>query len=241
MRAGRVFVSVDDAGLDGAVDEAVAILAREEAIDGISVLASAEGAARAVATALEMGLEVSAHLDCLHLPFLSGVPKPGAAALFAAPSLWASRIESEWRMQIERLERLGATLSGLDSHRHVHHLPSLLDVSLRLAGEHGIGLVRAAILPDRHMRFPAGLVLDLLGRRLARKAASLGIRTRASMAGFGASGRVTRSYLERLRLPPGECELVMHPAVRPVWSEGQPSEFDLMRTDWFRGWTRTGA
>ncbi|NLP04932.1 ChbG/HpnK family deacetylase [Candidatus Fermentibacteria bacterium] len=241
MREAGVFVSVDDAGLDCAIDEAVAILAREGAIDGISVLASAPGAAGAVATAAETGLAVSAHLDCLQLPFLSGGPRPRAAGLFAASSRWVSGIEREWRMQIERLERLGASLSGLDSHRHVHHLPALQGLSLRLAAEHGIGLVRAAILPDRHLRFPAGLVLDMLGRRLARKAESLGIRTRASMAGFGASGRVTRRYLERLKIPPGECELVMHPAVRPVWSDGQPSELALMRTDWFRKWTSAGA
>lgn len=231
---------MDDAGLSDSVDEAVSILARLGVINGISVMAFAPGASRAVATALDNGLSVSAHLDCPAGRCRSMAIRPGPVWLPGASSGIAASIEKEWRTQIGRLEELGAAPAELNSHGHVHHLPALQDVVLRLAAEHGTGMIRAAILPDRFRRFPFGLVLDLLGRRLARRAAVLGIATRASMAGFGASGRVTRRYLERLRLPPAESELVMHPAVRPVWSAGQPAELDLMRSEWFRRWTSRG-
>jgi len=59
------------------------------------------------------------------------------------------------------------------------------------------------------------------------------------MLGFSRSGRLTAGYLARWgsRIPPGrETELVAHPALVPVWSEGQPAELSLLLSDGFADW-----
>jgi hypothetical protein len=65
------------------------------------------------------------------------------------------------------------------------------------------------------------------------------------MFGFGRAGRVDRRYLEsveerlgRADLPKGtEAELVVHPALEPVWSRGQPKELELLTSDWYGEWS----
>jgi predicted glycoside hydrolase/deacetylase ChbG (UPF0249 family) len=233
-----VFVNIDDAGSSSEVNEALLRCARAGAADGASILATGSEAADACSICMEYGIAVSAHLNCVEPPFLTGgtFPRPAFLALRARRLL--GRLEAEWRAQIEKLLSLGALVTGLDSHRHIHHLPGIAEMTIALAAEYRAGVVRAAVLPDRFSR-PSGPILDSLGRRTAALAAAAGIRTRVAMAGFGASGRVTREYLERLGLPDGECELVMHPATRPLWSAGQPAELELMLSEWFGTWKRS--
>lgn len=232
----RIFVTADDAGMCRDVDEAVSVLARARRIDCMSIMAAGPGAAAAVSLSHEHGIAVSVHLNCVEPPFLTDSALPGMAGLCLRTARWLPAVEAEWRSQIEMLLSMGALVTGLDSHRHVHHLPGLDDLVLRLASEYGAGVVRVAVLPDRLGRL-SGVLLDHLARRLKRKAGAAGIRTREAMAGFAVSGRVTSRYLEGLDLPDGEVELVMHPAVRPVWSEGQPAELELLMSDWFGRWS----
>jgi hypothetical protein len=235
-----LFVSIDDAGSTREVDEAITKCSRVGVVDGVSILATGAEPGAACAIAMEHGLAISAHLNCVEPPFLTVDGFPHPVLLASRSRTWLARLEAEWRAQIEKLLSFGALVTGLDSHRHLHHLPGVAEMTLRLALEYGAGVVRAAILPDRMSR-PSGMILDALGRRIARLASAVGIRTRPCMAGFSAGGHVTREYLSRLRLPPGECELVMHPATRPVWSSGQPGELDLMLSDWFGEWKRLRA
>ncbi|MGM0627376.1 MAG: hypothetical protein ACQETZ_04370, partial [Candidatus Fermentibacterota bacterium] len=90
------------------------------------------------------------------------------------------------------------------------------------------------------------LYLRRLGRRLAEGARARGLAATSLMLGFGRSGRVGKRYLqraERLLDSAGlsgddEVELVMHPALRPVWSGGQPEELSLLTSDWYGQWSR---
>ena len=54
---------------------------------------------------------------------------------------------------------------------------------------------------------------------------------------------MTRRYIEKYLpvLPPGECELVMHPSTEPVWSRWQTEELDLMLSEWFERCIRGNA
>jgi len=233
----RIFLEIDDAGSDRAGLSAISrILAAGPAVDGVSILAAGPFAAEACELAACSGLSVSVHLNCAEPPFLSCREFPRASSIALAPSRYLPAIEREWRLQIERLTALGAKPSGIDSHRHLHHLPGLAGLSIRLAKEYGIGRMRTAVLPDRLSRFPSGLVLDALGRRLRKLASGAGLESPVAMAGFGAAGRLSREYLERLRLPEGIVELVAHPSAVAIWSPGQPAELDLLTSDWFREW-----
>jgi hypothetical protein len=236
-------VTIDDGGLHSSITGAIEACAKIRAADRVSVIATGPEWLEACTTASSAGLSLSAHLNCVEPPFLGGSKFPSSfAGWTCAVGRLTEDVRKEWSMQIEKLLSAGFELSRLDSHRHLHHLGRLREVILDLAREYGIGTVRAAILPDRFSRL-SGLVLNGLALRLARLARSRGICTTASILGFSRSGSVDRTYLERFRsrLPRGECELVMHPALEPVWSEGQPKELGMMLSDWFGEWSHRSS
>ncbi len=236
---GSLSVTIDDGGLHRSITGAIEACAERGAVDRVSVVATGPEWREACTAASSAGLDLSVHLNCVEPPFLCGGRFPSSyTGWICAARRLAEDVRNEWSMQIEKLLSAGFELSRLDSHRHLHHMGGLREVILDLACEYGIGSVRASILPDRFSR-PSGLVLNGLAVRFARLARSRGVVTTASVLGFSRSGRVDRTYLERFhsRLPQGECELVMHPALEPVWSEGQPGELEMMLSDWFREWS----
>ncbi len=233
---GALTVTADDLGLSRHVDEAVRRCLEAGSVHRLSVLAAGPTAGAAMELASSCDAAVSVHLDCIEGPFLTGASFPGSTASWALSARrLASEVRREWSAQIERVLSRGLMVTGLDSHRHVHHLAPLREVVLDLAEEYGAGTVRAARLPDRAARV-SGRLLDRLGARLAAEAAARGLGTPSCMLGFSASGSVSRAYIERYyEGGPGEgsVELVMHPSVEPVWSGGQPGELALMLSPWF--------
>ncbi len=246
MAGPAVTVTMDDAGLAPAVNEALGACLESNALDCVSVMASGGVWKDACAVLGGFDVQVSAHLNCVEPPFLSGAEFPSGIlswTLYASSLAPAAR--REWRMQIERLLSRGQTLTRLDSHRHLHHLPPLREAALDLAQEYGIGVVRAAVLPPGEGGL-RGLYLRRLARRMAERARARGMVPTSMMLGFGRSGRVDRRYLERAErlmasggLPDGEeVELIVHPASLPVWSRGQPGELELLTSDWYGEWSR---
>lgn len=228
-------VTIDDAGMHPGIASAALRCAEAGTVDRLSVAGSSDGAVEACRIACGSGLEVSAHLVATEEPLLTTRAMSRAEIAFGGAAT-AGRLRAEWSAQIERLLSLGARVSGLDSHGHVHHLPAAAGVLIGLAGSYGIPLVRSAILPDPFSR-PGGALLHVLALSFSRRARAAGLTTTDCMAGFGVSGRLDRAYLERLRLPGGLTELVTHPSETPVWSPGQPGELSLMTSEWFREWT----
>lgn len=233
----RVTVTIDDGGMNGSVNRAAALCMDAGVVQRFSIIPTGTLVTEACELAMSRGVAISAHLDCCSGPFLlagSRFPK-GFASWLPNSRRLAPAVRREWCAQLERLLGLGAMVTNLDSHRHLHHLPGLRDVFLQIAAEYRIGTVRAAVLPDRMLRFPVGLCLHGLGVRLAGKASDAGLSCAARMLGFGASGNVDRRYLERYLGSDvrGDTELVMHPATEAVWSRGQPRELELMLSEGF--------
>jgi predicted glycoside hydrolase/deacetylase ChbG (UPF0249 family) len=123
-------------------------------------------------------------------------------------------VRSEWRAQIERCLDKGLEIRFLNSHEHIHMLPSLFPVLQALAGEYGIS----------HIRFPTSepfqnLAIGALVRDILIKMMGIFNRPRltnpaARFLGMGESGKLSTEYLKR-RLPklkPGHVyELMCHP------------------------------
>ena len=242
-RGTRLTVTVDDGGSCDGVNGAVRTCAGMGRLHRVSVLATGPSWREACEIAAGAGVEISVHLNCIEPPFLgpSEFPVKWSAWVLSAGRL-ADSVRREWTLQVERVLSAGFRVSRLDSHRHLHHLGALRRVVLDLALEYGAGSVRSARLPDKAAR-PSGIVLDVLAARLSGMAAARGIGTTSSILGFSSSGRIDRAYLERYggRLPGGECEVVMHPALENVWSDGQVGEFELMTSEWFGEWILAGA
>jgi predicted glycoside hydrolase/deacetylase ChbG (UPF0249 family) len=233
----QVTVTIDDGGMNDAVNRAAARCMDAGVVGRFSILPTGSSVRAACELAMSRGVPVSAHLDCCSGPFL--LPESRFPTGFATWALNARRllplVRREWSAQVERLLGLGAMVTSLDSHRHLHHLPELRDVFLDIARDYRIGTVRAAVLPDRMRRFPMGAFLHGLGVSLSEMASRRGQSSATWMLGFGDSGRVGRRYLEKYMGIAGsdDMEIVMHPATEAVWSPGQPRELELMLSDWF--------
>jgi len=124
----------------------------------------------------------------------------------------------EWRAQLERALRADIRVTHLDSHKHVHMLPPLLDVIIRLANEYNIPYVRLPLENFSGTALRRGLGwfgLWTLAKRARRYLVENGIDFADRFIGIAASGMMTRERVIRaIRLSSGRIvEVMLHPAV----------------------------
>jgi len=139
-------------------------------------------------------------------------------ACYARGRVSLSDVEAELRAQLERVLASGLSPCHLNGHQHVHVLPRVFEIVLRLAAEYRIPYVR---IPDD--RVPAGVpigrraavaLLRWLARRARRLARAAGLYVNDATIGIAQAGHLDASRLGRL-LPgvAGVTELVTHPGV----------------------------
>ena len=238
----EITVTIDDGGMHPAVNAAIQKCIDSGNVNRVSIMATGSNFSEASIMAMMSSVRVAAHLDCCQGPFLlkeSNFPESFATWL-KSPDTLADSVKKEWAAQIEMILSTGGVVTALDSHRHLHNLPALQKVIISLAKDYGIRTVRSAVLPDKLMRFPAGLKLNSLGCELKTSLESEGLVTTDRMLGFGRAGKINRKYLTKFTslCSEGTTEVVMHPATENVWSSGQPGELELITSEWFGDWCR---
>lgn len=129
-----------------------------------------------------------------------------------------AEVETELRAQIERLLAAGLKLVHGNSHQHLHALPRIFEVVLKLAEEHRIPWVRLPADPQAARRpTPRALeitVLNAIGRQARRQTETGKIRTLPRTVGILDAGRLTPARLIRILKDTGPAaELVCHPGV----------------------------
>jgi predicted glycoside hydrolase/deacetylase ChbG (UPF0249 family) len=130
----------------------------------------------------------------------------------------AAEVEAELRRQIERLLKAGLTLVHLNSHQHLHVLPRVFAVVLRLAEEYRIPFVRIPREPAAGRRVSRRsieiAVLNGVGRRARRRLPET-VRTTDRTVGVMDAGRLTPERLAAVLSEVGEgvSELVCHPGL----------------------------
>jgi hopanoid biosynthesis associated protein HpnK len=143
--------------------------------------------------------------------------------------LRADEIERELSAQIEKVQRAGIGVTHLDGHKHVHMLPGILPVVLRVAQRYGISAMRWAAEHTPGvlslLRRNPGAAQKILGQRLRARvlaAAAMGYRGRVRAAGVACPmyffGVVQTGFLDAAalaeilwNLPEGSSELMCHP------------------------------
>ena len=123
-------------------------------------------------------------------------------------------VKSEWRAQIERCLDKDLEIRFLNSHEHIHMLPSLFSVVQALAREYGISHVRFPTSEPFHNLNIVALVRDTLINMMAISNRHCMKTPAARFLGMGESGRLGMEYLKRKlpKLEPGQVyELMCHP------------------------------
>jgi predicted glycoside hydrolase/deacetylase ChbG (UPF0249 family) len=240
----QLIVNADDFGLTQAVNAGIleahywgivtstTVMANGGAFDGVaSISRRAPRLGVGVHLNLTGGEPVSA---ARRIPTL--VDRGGRLHLSPSGLMWAlgarqislAEIEIELRAQIGKVCRAGIRPTHLDGHKHVHVLPGVSEIVIRLAKEFGIPSIRCPkeIAPDprtlRPGRNPLTAVLRqyLVGRavsafasRFAERLATAGLRFPANFCGLSQTGFLNlRGVLDILGgLPEGVSELMCHP------------------------------
>jgi predicted glycoside hydrolase/deacetylase ChbG (UPF0249 family) len=127
----------------------------------------------------------------------------------------------ELRAQIEKILAAGVKPTHLDTHKHTHLLPRVLDAVVRLSEEFSIRWIR------RPFDFPMSAAshgiptlkkitsrsLQVVRSRFHRVLEQHGCRTTDHFAGFQVTGRFRSEELKKLfrELPEGSTEFMCHP------------------------------
>ena len=241
----NLIVNADDLGWTGGVNRGILDAFRRGIVTSTSLLANGSAfleAAKAAKSAPGLGVgvhlnlsdgdPVADHESVTSLLNDKGEFADGPESLLlkrARRGLVLDEVEEEWDAQIQKVRDAGIRPTHLDGHKHVHMLPGLFGIALRLAKKHGIEAVRVSLeesslraalaFGEKHR---AGIVmkqgvqaraLKLLARDARQQAARAGIATADYFCGIAQTGELTRQGVERLltSLPEGTTELMCHP------------------------------
>ncbi len=270
----RLIVNADDFGLTAGVNEAI--------INGHHLGLISSTSLMATGAAFESAVKFLRQAPCLgvgvHLNLTEGKPVAPALGIpslvnregsFARKpaSLWRAmvlkraslaEIEKELSAQIEKVLAEGIAVTHLDSHKHVHALPAVGRIALRLARRYGIRAIRCVAersSPVRFLlrRFPHAKA-TLLRQRLngiALAAVSSGWRGRLRQAGVAhadhfhgltPTGFLDEETLKEIlrRLPEGTSELMCHPGFVDEALRRTPTRLLEQREVEYRALTQPG-
>jgi len=223
----QLVVNADDFGFTPDVNEGIVEAHREGILTATTLMANGEAFDHAIRLACQSpSLDVGCHLVLVGgRSLLSGrnLP-PSVASLVGALARRQIDVYAELRAQLQRILEAGIQPSHLDTHKHTHLAPPVLEALARLADEFGIGWVRrpfdlplqarfdSASGPPR-LKWITSRAMGLLRPRFHRVLEKHGCRTTDHFAGFLVTGRLrTRELVDLLEaLPEGSTELMCHP------------------------------
>ncbi|HLW76749.1 MAG TPA: ChbG/HpnK family deacetylase, partial [Bryobacteraceae bacterium] len=214
--ARRLIVNADDFGFTCDVNQGILEAHRDGILTATTLMAVGPAFDDAVQIAKEYpSLDVGCHLVLVQSP---GLP-PSVSKLIRA--LASSKINpyDEFSKQVRRILEAGIQPTHLDTHKHTHLLPPVLDAIARVSEEFKIPWVRR---PFDFPRQPGSSGLTrrlvsgsfaLLRRRFARVLALHHCRSTDHFAGFKITGDYDTGALADLirALPEGLTEFMCHP------------------------------
>jgi chitin disaccharide deacetylase len=219
----RLIVNADDFGFTRDVNAGICEAHRDGILTATTLMANGAAFEDAVRLAREHpGLDVGCHLVLVGgtsvLPPHGPLPAT-VAELLRALTARRIRVYDELSAQVRRIREAGIRPTHLDTHKHTHLLPPVLEAVARIGRENGIGWVRrpfdlpltAAGVPWAARAVSRGMAL--LRPRFHRVLERYGRRATDHFAGFQITGRFRTAELVALlrALPEGLTELMTHP------------------------------
>jgi hopanoid biosynthesis associated protein HpnK len=241
----NLIVNADDLGWTEGVNRGILEAFHKGIVTSTSLLANGEAFADGVELARAApNLGVGVHLnlsdgdplarreDVKSLLDEKGKFAGGPESLLLRRARWGlemTEIELEWDAQIRAVRKAGIEPTHLDGHKHVHMLPGLFEIALKLAKRHGIGSIRISLeasslraamasgsAQKTRVVIKQGMQargLKLLARDARELAEKAGIATADYFCGIAQTGEFTKEGILRLlkALPEGTTELMCHP------------------------------
>jgi len=229
-----LIVTADDFGLTRSVNEGILRACREGIVTSVSVLPTGEAFEDAIRSAKAAGIKsVGAHLA---LTETTPVTDPRKIPTLVAKDnrfykdylrfffkLFSKKIDHgqvyiELKGQLDRLITAGIPVTNLNSHEHIHMMPDILKIFVRLAKEYNIPSVRylhgdILLSPFKIKKIYKAIVLSYFGGRMNSVLEGSGTARPDNFIGFLDSGDLNESILINMlnALGEGTAELVTHP------------------------------
>jgi predicted glycoside hydrolase/deacetylase ChbG (UPF0249 family) len=187
----KLIVNADDFGFTRDVNEGIVAAHRRGILTATTIMATGPAFAHAVDLSRDNpDLDIGCHLV---LVGSEGFPATIPRLLYAVATR-RIRIYDELAAQVRRILDAGLRPTHLDTHKHTHVLPPVLDAVARISEEFGINWVRRPLLFHRSL-------------------SKHGCRTTDHFTGFRMTGKYDAAELAALirRLPEGVTEFMCHP------------------------------
>jgi hopanoid biosynthesis associated protein HpnK len=246
----QLIVNADDFGLTESVNRGILDAHRDGIVTSATLMANGYAFDSAVAASkrfYRLGIGV-------HLNLTEGTPVADArqirtlvdtgGRLHMTPArLWAgiatgrvslADIEFELRAQINKVMGTGLRPTHFDGHKHIHVLPGVSEIVIRLAKEFGVPAVRCPmeqiahaslqvrnhgpIAISRIKQYLVSRAVSAMARNFRRKLEQTGLLSPARFYGISDTGFLDASAIRRIlaSLPPGVSELMCHPGYRDI-------------------------
>lgn len=218
-------VNADDFGFTRDVNRGIVDAHRNGILTSTTLMANGD----AFEDAARLSFETPTLDVGVHFVLVGGrsVASPGrelpatVAALIRQVASGRIDIGPELRAQIEKILSAGIRVTHLDTHKHTHLLPPVLEAVAKLGEEFGVPWVRRPMDLPMHGA-PAGTpwkirlasqAMSSLRARFHRVLEGHGCRTTDWFAGFQMTGRYDATEVVRLlaNLQPGTTEFMTHP------------------------------
>jgi predicted glycoside hydrolase/deacetylase ChbG (UPF0249 family) len=208
----QLVVNADDFGFTRDVNAGILEAHRNGILTATTLMATGEAFEHAVRLARENpSLDIGCHLVLVQAP---GLPQT-IPQLVRAVALGRIRIHDELFKQVRRIMDAGISPTHLDTHKHTHLLPPVLEAVARISEEFRIPWVRR---PFDFPLQPGGVgwknkLMRLTSSRFRSALALRHCRSTDWFAGFRLTGRYRSGDLVELirALPEGVTEFMCHP------------------------------
>lgn len=209
-------MNADDFGFTHDVNAGIVAAHREGILTATTLMANAPAFDNAVRLAQHNPtLDIGCHLVLVQA---EGLPST-ISELLVALARHQIDVFAELQRQVRKIIAAGIHPTHLDTHKHTHLAPPVLDAVIRISREFSIPWVRKPVdFPLRNSVSPLARravhgAVRVLGRRFDARLRAAGCRTTDYFTGFQITGRLDAAHLQALiyELPGGLTELMCHP------------------------------
>jgi hopanoid biosynthesis associated protein HpnK len=240
----QVILNADDFGLTRGVNEGIIRAHRDGILTSATLMATGPAFDHAIALAkANPTLGIGCHLvltggvavsPAQEIPSLAGpdglLPRSLGVlvAKITSGRVRTEDVEVEIRAQIEKIRSSGIMPSHVDTHKHTHVHPKVMNVVARIARECGITRIRNPVErlsdslrttrgegPGRLMDLAAASAVRIVAAEFRHISRRFQLVAPDHFLGLAATGRLNEAALCRLidTLPDGRTEIMLHPGI----------------------------
>lgn len=243
-------IIADDLGLHEKVNEGIVSLLKNEKISGASLMANGEAFTDALVKIKDFKEKIGIHFVLVdEKSILTGNRLIKNYKHFFVNYhlglIGLDFIRKELEAQIQKIEEVGIRPVFINSHQHLHLLPAITDIIIKIAKDHGISYVRIVSESNKHghwFRRILLVVLNLFSNLARKKIIKAGLQCNDVFVGFLNAGRLSQKDIDLAYKLSGEgkiVELGCHPGYENEelrekfkhWRYHWQKELELLKND----------